>query len=147
MDEEKRNSLLFDDVSFSRSKTYFGALQHLRVYDEWIKESLQSLEQLRNSFTTLKSEKDAIDVDQVDKEYNTLMSKYRRRFELLRKRIKDDVEEIMSLRDGVRSFNSFSAQHLCSNWLVLYDAIADAISFSMRHQCAKAPTARSKTAT
>ncbi|KAL9630184.1 MAG: hypothetical protein Q9164_006548, partial [Protoblastenia rupestris] len=100
MDEEKRNSLLFDDISFSRSKTYFGTLQHLRVYDEWIKESLQSLEQLRNSFTTLKAEKDPIDVDQVDKEYNILMSKYRIRFESLRKRIKDNVEEITSLRDG-----------------------------------------------
>ncbi len=109
IDEEKRNSLLFDDVDLSRSKMYFGALQHLRLYDECIHETLQNLEKLHDNYTATISRFCHQDQPQyrddakiVDDEFDQLLSKYREKFNLMRQRIKDKTEEIIGLRDGVR---------------------------------------------
>ena len=111
MDEQKRDTLLFDDVNnFSRSKAYFGALQHLRLYGEWIQESLGNLQHLHDACANeISSYKDSLtwpegDIDMLNKGFDQLLSNYKGMFESLSRRVKDKTDEITSLRDGVRSF-------------------------------------------
>ncbi len=101
INEAKRNSLLFDDVNFSRSKAYFGALQHLNLFDEWLNETLQNLDHSYSSFlhSFIRWHKDG---GVVDESFRRLLEKYRERIGSLRLQIKHKTEEITSLRDGVR---------------------------------------------
>ena len=106
--EEKRNSLLLFDVDFPRSKSYFGALQHLQLHDEWISETLKAPEQLRMSCLFGIELCHPRDFEMLDEELNQLSSKYGEPLLSFRDRMKDKTEETTSLRDGLRSFSHFS---------------------------------------
>lgn len=91
------------DASFERSKTYFTALQILRLVDEWSSESVTSLDEVT---------KRVMDRRGSDPGLKGPLSKIRSEVEAevqkISHRVKAKTAEIESLRDGVRHPHIFS---------------------------------------
>jgi len=98
---------MFDDNNFARSKLYFGSLQLLRVFSDWIEESQADFQQLfKDVFNQLnweyKREKEhKIDTGAIIVALEKTADEHKILFKALLDRIKKKQNEIESLRDGV----------------------------------------------
>ena len=99
----RRGTRYYSTMSISRGQRPISELQHLRLYNEWINETLQNLEQLRDNYALSLLRRHIEDARMVD-EFSELLLKYRWKSDKLRQRIRDKTEGITSLRDGVIFF-------------------------------------------
>ena len=87
-----RQSILFEDRSFSNSKRYFWALQSLRLFAEHIDGTLRSIP---NIFVSMRISDSSVNHD----EMKETMEEQQQCFKDLRDRIERKRQEIESLRD------------------------------------------------
>lgn len=98
---------MYDDDNLSRSENYFTVLQLLRVFEETINQSIGDLEKL--ACLWLDDEFMFNDPGQIEASkvivanWDYVISVYRGHAQGFLKRISGRVEEVRSLRDGVRS--------------------------------------------
>lgn len=103
---------MFDDNNFARSKLYFGSLQLLRVFSDWIEESQEDFQQLFEdsvkylNFGDWKDKREKEDKLEIDKvalisALEKTVDEHKILFKALLDRIKKKQNEIESLRDGV----------------------------------------------
>jgi hypothetical protein len=103
---------MFDDNNFARSKLYFGSLQLLRIFSDWIEESQSDFQQLFEDYVNLltygdrKDKREEEEKMKIDKA--ALISALEKTadnpkilFKAFLDRIKKKQNEIESLRDGV----------------------------------------------
>lgn len=104
---------MFDDESFARSKLYFGSIQLLRVFSDWIEESKADFEHLLKDTTEYLGGIRLECTGEGETEVNTkpFLSAIEKsakeqeiRFQALLDRIKKKQSDINSLRGGVSSF-------------------------------------------
>ncbi|KAI9903674.1 hypothetical protein N3K66_000203 [Trichothecium roseum] len=99
-DAQHLNDLIFD-ASFERSKTYFTALQILRLVDEWSSESVTSLDELTERVMDLRGSDPGLKVP-----LPKIRSEVEAEVQKISRRVKAKMAEIESLRDGL--FNATS---------------------------------------
>ncbi|KAI1418322.1 hypothetical protein F5Y13DRAFT_176437 [Hypoxylon sp. FL1857] len=110
-DDERWNGLMFDN-SFELSKLYFTVLQLLRIVTEWVEESVNDLNDLRERYGARKRflieilNMDPDDLASTEKNWDTVITIMDSRAKRLLDRINKKTEEVKSLRDGL--FNATS---------------------------------------
>ncbi|KAG8527692.1 uncharacterized protein KY384_007846 [Bacidia gigantensis] len=107
-DDKLRQGILFEDRNFTNSKTYFWALQSLRLFAEHIDGTLRSLP---NIFISTNLADDRLsDYDEVRKD----IDHYKEKFTELRDRIERKRQEIQSLSDSLFSASSVAEGRLAA---------------------------------
>jgi hypothetical protein len=114
LDPLKRASIMFDNSSFTRSEFYFTTLQLLRISFEWIRGSMEDLQNLAEASATcsdfphyrtpIRSEDDStsMNVSRVLKQnWKSVLSHQKSLSEALLDRIEKKTEEVKGLQDGV----------------------------------------------
>jgi hypothetical protein len=96
-EDEDKSDLLSDDPNFSRSKTYFWAIQVFRLFEETLTKTIATWEEFKKD-SLLKVNDGNIEhweaqVQMIDNAIRSLNDKLRR--------VQKKREEVVSLRDGV----------------------------------------------
>lgn len=96
-EDKDKSDLLSDDPNFSRSKTYFWAIQVFRLFEETLTKTIETWEDFKKD-SLLKVNDGNVEhwesqVQMIDKAIRSLERKLRR--------VQKKREEVVSLRDGV----------------------------------------------
>jgi hypothetical protein len=105
---------MFDDKNFARSKLYFGSIQLLRTFSDWIEESRKDFENLVNEIISrlngidqreefVRRGEKGVDIKPLLSAVEKSAEEQKVRFQALLDRIEKKQSEINSLRDGVSS--------------------------------------------
>jgi hypothetical protein len=107
-EDKDKSDLLSDDPNFSRSKTYFWAIQVFRLFEETLTKTITTWDDFKKD-SLLKVNDGNIEhwesqVQMIDNAIRSLREKLQR--------VQKKREEVVSLRDGVCHTLAFSCCHL-----------------------------------
>jgi len=99
-EDEDKSDLLSDDPNFSRSKTYFWAIQVFRLFEEKLAKTITTWDDFKKD-SLLKINDGNVDKEHWEEQVQLIDKAIRSLHDKLQ-RVQKKREEVVSLRDGVR---------------------------------------------
>jgi Mg2+ and Co2+ transporter CorA len=145
MDDAKdKRRFMFDNEDFSLSSFYFGALQLIRIYSDWIEETMEDLklaqirciDRLKTTAYLGKCGLRTKDVLRLNAEWDNLRKKKDADYTALLQRCERKRKEIKNLRDGVRRslVHPFSRPVMCVGSMLTIQQLLSATAVRDAHR-------------